>query len=100
MNGAPAQSTADHFYFSGRLDNFGSGSSTNPNNARLDPESTRVSNDGKSVFISDEYGPYVYQFDRATGAHIKTFDLPASLAIDHLSSSGDTELTAHRGSRC
>ena len=27
----------------------------------------RVSNDGKSVFVSDEYGPYVYQFDRATG---------------------------------
>lgn len=95
VNGAPTQNTADHFYFSGRSDSFGSGFSTNPNDARLDPESIRVSNDGKSVFISDEYGPYVYQFDRPTGARIKTFDLPTSLAIDHLSSSGDIEINGN-----
>ncbi len=38
-------------------------------NARFDPELVRVSNDGKSVFISDEYGPYVRAVrsrDRAT----------------------------------
>jgi hypothetical protein len=68
-------------YFTGRSDGFGPGSSTNPNNARLDPEGVRVSNDGKSVFVSDEYGPYVYQFDRVTGERIKTFTLPANLAV-------------------
>ena len=82
-NGAPAQNDATHYYFSGRSDNFASGASTNPDNARLDPEGVRVSNDGKSVFISDEYGPYVYQFDRATGERIKTFELPASLAVSN-----------------
>ena len=65
--GAPALNRVGASYFSGRSDNFAPGLSTNPNNARLDPESLRVSRDGKSVFISDEYGPCVYQFDRASG---------------------------------
>ena len=41
--------------------------STNTFDVRFDPESIRVSNDGNSVFISDEYGPYVYEFDRRVG---------------------------------
>ena len=53
------------------------------NNARLDPESIRVSNDGKSVFVSDEYGPYVYQFDRASGQRIRFFTLPPAFAVAH-----------------
>ncbi|SEL24152.1 FxDxF family PEP-CTERM protein [Nitrosovibrio tenuis] len=68
-------------YFTGRSDGFGAGPSGNPSNARFDPEGVRVSNDGKSVFISDEYGPYVYQFDRATGQRIKAFELPANLTV-------------------
>jgi hypothetical protein len=67
-------------YFTGRSDGF-AGASTNPNSARFDPEGVRVSNDGKSVFISDEYGPYVYQFDRATGQRIRSFALPDALAV-------------------
>ncbi|HEX4353642.1 MAG TPA: hypothetical protein VHZ95_12020 [Polyangiales bacterium] len=39
-------------------------SSADPDNARLDPESIRVSDDSKEVFLSDEYGPYVYQSDQ------------------------------------
>src|SRR4051812_43031769 len=62
-SGAPAQNTAARFYFTGRSDNYGAGNSGNAINARLDPEGLRVSADGKSVFVSDEYGPYVYQFD-------------------------------------
>ncbi len=69
------------YYFTGRSDGFGAGPSSNPNNARLDPEDVRVANDGKSVFISDEYGPYVYQFDRATGERLRAFTLPANLAV-------------------
>jgi hypothetical protein len=50
-----------------------------------------VSNDGKSVFVSDEYGPYVYQFDRASGQRIKTFTLPANLAVATLGPTTDSE---------
>ena len=74
--------TNNTHYFTGRSDGFNPAlPSSNPNNARLDPEGVRVSNDGKSVFISDEYGPYVSQFDRATGQRIKTFALPGNLAV-------------------
>lgn len=95
VNGAPAENDASHFYFTGRSDNFAAGSSTNSDNARLDPESVRVSNDGKSVFISDEYGPYVYQFDRATGERIKSFTLPSNLAVTNLSASGDADIAGN-----
>ncbi|MBW8848464.1 MAG: esterase-like activity of phytase family protein [Burkholderiales bacterium] len=85
------------YYFSGRSDNFAPGLSTNPANARLDTEGIRVSNDGKSVFITDEYGPYVYQFDRATGQRTRTFTLPDSFAISNLSASKDVEFTNTSG---
>ncbi|WP_294335098.1 esterase-like activity of phytase family protein [uncultured Sphingomonas sp.] len=91
-SGAPVVNTAGHYYFSGRSDNYGAGASSNPLDARFDPEAVRVSNDGKSVFISDEYGPYVRQFDRATGALVKTFTLPGNLAVTTLSPNGQTEI--------
>ncbi|NLS27723.1 hypothetical protein S2M10_27250 [Sphingomonas sp. S2M10] len=91
-SGAPVVNSAGKYYFSGRSDNYGAGSSSNPANGRFDPEAIRVSNDGKSVFISDEYGPYVRQFDRATGALVKTFTLPTNLDITNLSPNGDTEI--------
>jgi hypothetical protein len=99
-SGAPAQNTASQFYFAGRSDNFDpSKNSGNPNNARLDPESIRVSNDGKSVFISDEYGPYVYQFDRATGQRVKSFPLPANLYVSNLSPQGAVEISGNTSGR-
>jgi hypothetical protein len=95
-SGAPAQNTAGKFYFTGRSDNFDPNqNSGNPNNARFDPESIRVSSDGKSVFVSDEYGPYVYQFDRATGQRIKSFDLPANLYVSKLSPQGAVEISGN-----
>ncbi|MBI4692457.1 MAG: esterase-like activity of phytase family protein [Gammaproteobacteria bacterium] len=95
-SGAPAQNSASAYYFTGRSDNFDASlPSTNPANGRLDPEGIRVSNDGKSVFVSDEYGPYVYQFDRATGQRIRTFDLPANLAATNLSPVGNTEIAGN-----
>jgi len=94
-SGAPAQNTDGTYYFTGRSDNYAAGSSTNPANARFDPESVRVSNDGKSVFVSDEYGPYVRQFDRTTGGLIKTFTLPGNLAVTNLSPNGDTEIAGN-----
>jgi len=93
--------SAGKYYFSGRSDNFDPvQNSTNPNNARLDPEALRVAKDGKSVFVSDEYGPYVYQFDRATGERIATFALPAStFGITNLSSNGATEISGNTTGR-
>jgi hypothetical protein len=92
-SGAPAQNDASHYYFSGRSDNFNpSTSSTDPTNARFDPESIRMSNDGKSVFISDEYGPNVRQFDRATGQLVKTFAVPDNLAVANQSAFGNDEI--------
>lgn len=94
--GAPALNTKRSFYFSGRSDNFDPAQiSTNPNNGRFDPEGVRVSRDGKSVFISDEYGPYVYQFDRDTGRRVRAFALPAKFAVTHLSSVGNTEISSN-----
>jgi len=99
-SGAPSQNTADTFYFSARSDNFDSGqTSGNPNNARLDPESIRMSNNGKSVFISDEYGPYVYQFDRATGKRIRSFTLPANLDVSNLSPQSAVEISGNTSGR-
>jgi hypothetical protein len=96
---APAINTANKYYFSGRSDNFAAGSSTNPANARLDPEGIRVANNGKSVFISDEYGPYVYQFDRATGQRLASFTLPAKFAAANQSSLGATEISGNTSGR-
>jgi hypothetical protein len=67
-SGAPALNAVDHtYYFSGRSDNFDpTRNSGNPRDGRLDPESIRVSNDRRYVYVSDEYGPYAYQLDKVT----------------------------------
>jgi DNA-binding beta-propeller fold protein YncE len=97
---APALDGNGRYYFSGRSDNFdGSQPSSNPNDARLDPEGVRVSKDGKSIFVSDEYGPYVYQIDRATGQRIRSYALPANLAVDHLSAQGAAEISGNTTGR-
>jgi len=99
-NGAPVQNTVSVNFFTGRSDNFDpTANSLNSNNGRLDPEAIRVSRDGKSVFISDEYGPYVYQFDRATGQRIRSFVLPANLAVNNLSAQGGLEISGNTSGR-
>jgi hypothetical protein len=100
-SGVPALNKANHtFYFTGRSDGFDpTKPSTNTNNARLDSESIRISNDGFSVFISDEYGPYIYQFDRFSGQRIKAFKLPANLAVTNLSPNSATEISGNTSGR-
>ncbi|NWG31403.1 MAG: esterase-like activity of phytase family protein [Rhodocyclaceae bacterium] len=98
-DGTPALNSNGKYYFTGRSDGFAAGNSLNPNNARFDPEALRVSNDGKSVFIADEYGPYIYQFDRATGERIRTFALPANLAVANLSANGAAEISSNTSGR-
>ncbi|CAB3780523.1 esterase-like activity of phytase family protein [Pararobbsia alpina] len=88
------------FYFTGRSDNFDpTHLSNNDRDARLDPESIRVSNDGKSVFISDEYGPYIYRFDRSSGRRLDTYKVPDAFAVSTLSPVGATEISVNTSGR-
>lgn len=100
-NGAPALNAVDHtHYFTGRADNFaGDRLSTFALDARFDPESIRVSNDGASVFISDEYGPYIYRFNRKTGQRTLVVAVPDAFAVANLSSVGDHEISGNSAGR-
>jgi hypothetical protein len=98
--GAPALNDKRHSYFSGRSDNFDpSVSSTSPRDGRFDPESVRVSNDGERFYVSDEYGPYVYEFDRETGRRLRSFALPSDFGVSVLSSRGDVEIATNKSGR-
>jgi len=96
-SGAPALNGTDHtHYFTGRSDNFDASQlSIDALDARFDPESIRVSNDGASVFISDEYGPYIYRFNRKTGQRTLVVPVPDSFAISKLRANGDDEIAAN-----
>ncbi len=99
-NGAPALNGKHTYYFTGRSDNFDPTQlSTDSSDSRLDPESIRVSNNGKVVMISDEYGPYVYMFNRATGTRIKSIKLPDMFAVANLSPVGNTEISGNTSGR-
>lgn len=98
-SGTPTQNKAGQYFFTGRSDGFSTGNSLTPSNARLDPEALRLSRDGKSVFVSDEYGPYVYQFNRATGERIKTFTLPDHFAAPNQSALGAAEISGNSTGR-
>jgi hypothetical protein len=100
-SGVPALNKVNHtFYFTGRSDNFDpTRTSTNPWNARFDTEGVRVSNDGETVFITDEYGPYVYAFDRSSGKRVGFYTLPAKFAVAKLSATGDAEISGNISGR-
>jgi hypothetical protein len=91
----PPVNRKNRHYFSGRSDNFdGAANSLNPMDARFDPEAIRVSRGGKRVYVTDEYGPYVYQFNRETGKRTRVFALPAStFAVAAKSPLGATEIS-------
>ena len=99
-SGEPKQNNFLQHFFTGRSDNFDPNqNSGDPRDARLDPESIRVSNDGLTVFISDEYGPYVYQFLRFSGLRIRTFQLPEKFFVSTLSSMGAVEISNNTSGR-
>lgn len=97
----PAANTRRQHFFSGRSDNFSTGAdSLSSSHARLDPEGIRVSRNGRKVFISDEYGPYVYEFSRETGRRTRVFELPAStFAATTLSAMGSAEISGNSSGR-
>jgi len=95
-SGVPPINDAHHHFFTGRSDNFDpAGNSGNPNNARFDTEGIRESVDGQSVFISDEYGPYVYQFERSTGARLRSYTLPDKFYVINQHPVGNDEITGN-----
>jgi len=88
------------FYVSGRSDAFDAAKdSGDPASARLDPEGLRLARDGKSVFVSDEYGPHIYRFDRATGRRAGVVSLPAGFTVAHPRPQGDAETDANGAGR-
>jgi hypothetical protein len=98
--GAPPENGNGRHYLSGRSDNFDPNHNSGfANDARLDSEGVRVSNDGNWVYISDEYGPYLYQFKRANGQRIRTFDLPDHFYVSHLYPVGTDEINNNTSGR-
>jgi hypothetical protein len=94
--GAPPINNAHQHFFTGRSDNFdATGNSGNPNNARFDTEGIRVSADRESVFISDEYGPYIYQFDRSSGSRLRSYALPENFYVTNQSPVGANEISGN-----
>ena len=92
-SGVPPVNDSTHHYFTGRSDNFDPAeSSGNAANARFDTESIRISNDKKNVYISDEYGPYVYEFDKNTGQRLRSFTLPVDFYVPTCEPVGNDEI--------
>jgi len=100
-SGVPSLNAANGtYYFTARSDGFDPAQpSSYAGNARLDPEAVRIANDGASVFIADEYGPHVYQFDRVTGQRIRAYSLPDYYAVYVQSATGDNEVKSNTQGR-
>ncbi len=64
---------------------------------RLDPEGVRVGRSG-TVFISDEYGPYIYEFDRK-GKRLRSLPVPARFQIAKPSGDPKAEISGNRTGR-
>ena len=69
-----------HEYFTGFSEAFDETGSTE--SLRLDPEGVRVSRCGKTAYVSDEYGPYLYEFDLKSGKRVRALNVPTKFLID------------------
>lgn len=99
-SGKPAENRPSRNYFSGRSDNFDPDrDSSYDRDARLDSEGVRVSNDGRWLFISDEYGPYVHQVRLSTGQRIRSYKLPSHLFVSNLRPTGAAEISDNTSGR-
>src|ERR1700722_467918 len=66
-------------------------------NHRFDPEGLRLGPNG-SVFISDEYGPYIYEFD-SSGHQLRALGVPARFSIAHPGATKEEEVTNNQSGR-
>jgi hypothetical protein len=64
---------------------------------RLDPEGVRVGRTG-TVFLSDEYGPYLYEFD-LRGKRLRSLPVPARFLIANPRAREDEEIAANTSGR-
>jgi hypothetical protein len=86
-----------HRYFTGNAAAFdGTGS---PASRRFDPEGVRVSGCGRSIFVSDEYGPYLYEFSLDSGKRLRSLAVPNKYLIDYPSATPGVELTGNVAGR-
>ncbi|AEB09698.1 esterase-like activity of phytase family protein [Desulfobacca acetoxidans] len=82
--------------FTGNSEAFDSTNS--PASRRFDPEAIRMGKTG-TIFISDEYGPFIYEFDRS-GLRLRSLKVPDKFLIKSPgvpSADPDTELTNPNG---
>jgi len=99
-SGVPPLNNFFLHFFTGRSDNFDPNqNSGNANDARFDTEGMRISNDGLRVYVSDEYGPYVYEFDRILGMRLRSFTMPSSFYVSTLSPMGAVEIADNTSGR-
>ncbi len=59
---------------------------------RFDPEGVVLDRSGTSIYISDEYGPYIRQFRLSDGTLVRTLALPAKFGIAAPNADGTLEL--------
>jgi hypothetical protein len=69
-----------------------------PASHRLDPEGIRAARCGDGFFVSDEYGPFLYEFG-PSGRRRRALALPEKLLIDLPSADGDAELAGNLSGR-
>ena len=71
-------------YFTGRSDGFDPTQLSTTRRRTVRHGGHPRLEDLRRVFISDEYGPYVYEFDRLSGSRVRAFTLPKKFAIANL----------------
>jgi hypothetical protein len=64
---------------------------------RFDPEGLRRGPSG-NIFISDEYGPYIVEFD-SSGHALRSLPVPSRYSIKHPSASKDEEIAQNKSGR-
>ena len=62
---------------------------------RFDPEGVRVSACANTIFVSDEYGPFLYEFSLHNGKRLRSIPLPNKFVIDLPSATPATELAGN-----
>lgn len=78
-------------YYTGSAAAFDATGSTD--SLRFDPEGIRVSRCGDTAYVSDEYGPYLYEFRIETGRRVRALNLANKFLIDAPSATPADELT-------
>jgi Esterase-like activity of phytase len=66
---------------------------------RLDPEEIRLSANAQTVYISDEYGPFLDEYAKDSGQRIRRFALPAKFSIASPASTSAAEIAGNTAGR-